>query len=351
MKKEVQIALFAGITLALSIWGYKFISGKNLFSANYTYHAFYTDVHDVNTATPVQINGYEVGTVISISPDPQDVQRIRIDFTVKNEIKLPNYTIALLKPSSALGGKVIELDFDKMCVENNCAEDKSELKGVTVGIIGSLINQKELQGSMEVITSVIDSTLRGLGNPDSQDAVDVGIRNLATTLENLATITQQFNSLMANSSRNMEKTLDNISVLTGTLVKSNTKVNKMLEDLSKVTSDLKEVKLSETIKGANGTLDQAETTLKTAESTMTAANTTLSELNEILAKISEGEGTVGKLMHDDQLYNNIEATTKNLDLLIQDIRLNPRRYFRLFGKKSREYEYPEVDPALIEEDK
>ena len=71
MKKEILIAIFAAVTLAIAIWGYNFISGKNLFTTNYTYYAYYDNVQDVNTATPVQVNGYEVGTVISIKPDPK----------------------------------------------------------------------------------------------------------------------------------------------------------------------------------------------------------------------------------------------------------------------------------------
>ena len=341
MKREVLIALFAAITLAITIWGYKFISGKNLFSGNFTYYAYYDDVHDVNTATPVQINGYEVGTVLSISPDPEDISRMRLEFTVKNSIQIPDYTVAKLMPSSALGGKVVELEFDKMCSGDNCAENKSTLKGETVGILGALIKDSELQSSADIITTAIDSTLGSLGNENSQDAIDVSIRNLAVSLENFASLTGKFNNLMANSSRNMEKTIANIEELTGSLIESNSKVDKMLTDLSVVTEDLKEVKLSETVDKANGTLTQTEESLKTVQATMT-------EMKEILEKISSGEGSMGKLMHDQQLYDNLESTTRNLDLLIQDIRLNPRRYFRLFGKTSKEYEYPDDDPAAEE---
>ena len=342
MKREVLIALFAAITLALTIWGYKFISGKNLFSANYTYYAYYDNVHEVNTATPVQINGYEVGTVISIAPDPDDISRMRLEFTVKNSIKLPKNTVAKLMPASPLGGKIVELDFDKMCDGSNCAEDKSVLEGETIGILGALISEEELQSKSKLLTTVVDSALGQLGSEDSQDAVDVSIRNLAISLQNFAELSGKFNDLMANSSRNMEKTFANLDELTETLIVSNEKINAMLDDLTVVTEDLKEVKLSETLDTANGTLTQAEQSLKTMD-------TTMNEMKDLLQKISNGEGSMGKLMQDEQLYENLESTTKNLDLLIQDIRLNPRRYFRLFGKKSKDYEYPDNDPADLGE--
>ncbi len=345
MKKEVQIAIFAALTLAVTVWGYKFISGKNMFSGDKTYYAYYDNVQDVNTATPVQINGYEVGTVISINPDPDDIRRMRLGFTVKKSVKLPTYAVAELMPASPLGGKVVELRFDKMCDGSNCAENKAVLEGKTVGILNSLIKEDELERTMETVTTAIDSTLGMIGDPESDDAVDVSARNLAVTLENFASISGEFSRLMQNSSRDMEKTLSNMSEITTALVESNDKINTMLDDLSGLTSDLKEVKLSETIDLANNALAQTESSLETAESTMKEANASLEELTALLKKISEGEGSLGKLMNDEELYNNIESTTQNLDLLIQDLRLNPRRYFRLFGKKSKDYEYPVEDPA------
>ena len=345
MKKEILIAIFAAVTLAVTVWGYKFISGKNLFSGNYTYYAYYDNVQDVNTATAVQINGYEVGTVLSIAPDPENIQRIRLEFSVKKDIKLPDYTVAELMPESPLGGKVIELRFDKMCTGSNCAPNKSTLQGKTVGILGSMIKADELESTMDVLSTTIDSTLGSLGDPNSNAAVDVSVRNLATTLENFAEISEKFNKLMGSSSRNMEITMANVAKLTSSLVESNEKINTMLDDLSGVTADLKDVKFSETVELTNKTLDQTEKSLQTAETTMAEANASLKEMTALLNKISEGEGSIGKMMKDEQLYDNIESTTRNLDLLIQDLRLNPRRYFRLFGKKSRDYEYPEDDPA------
>lgn len=345
MKKEVLIAIFAAITLAVALWGYKFISGKNLFSGNYTFSAYYDNVQDVNTATPVQINGYEVGTVISISPDPNDVRRIQLVFTVKNSIKLPDYTVAELVPLSPLGGKYIELVFDRMCDGSNCAQDGAVLEGRNVGILSSLISEEELAGTADIITMVIDSTMDSFGAEDSDAAVDVGIRNLAVSLENFAEISDRFNTLMQNSAGNIETTFANISQLTNLLVDADAKIEKMLDDLSIVTDDLKDVKLSETIGVANSTLSQAESSMKSMDSTLTEATASLSELKILLEKINKGEGSLGKIMEEESLYTNLESSTRNLDLLIQDLRLNPRRYFSLFGKRSKPYEYPEEDPA------
>jgi len=345
MKKEIRIALLALITLAVSIWGFKFISGKNMFSGDKTYYAIFEDVQDVNTATPVQINGFEVGTVISILPEPNDIKQIKVGFTVNDKVKIPNYAIAQLMSISPLGGKRIELMFDKMCDGSNCASNKSLLKSKTVGLLGSIVSKDDMDQNIETITSTIDKTLGDLGDPSSTDAVDVSIRNLSVTLENFASISEKLELLMSRSSRNMEKTVSNISTLTESLVVSNQKVDIMLDNLATITNDLSKVRLSETIAKTEGTITQAESSLKSVENTMDQATVTLTEMKSILESMNNKDSSMGMLLNDKSLYTNIESTTKNLDLLLQDIRLNPRRYFKLFGKKVPDYEYPDSDPA------
>jgi phospholipid/cholesterol/gamma-HCH transport system substrate-binding protein len=97
-------------------------------------------------------------------------------------------------------------------------------------------------------------------------------------------------------------------------------------------------------------MEQAEASLKTVEGTMSEATATLSELKDVLKAFTEGNGSMAQLMNDKALYENLESTTNNLNLLIQDIRLNPRRYFKLFGKKVPAYEYPENDPAVKDQE-
>ncbi|NNE15264.1 MAG: MCE family protein [Saprospiraceae bacterium] len=345
MKKEVRIALLAIITLAVSIWGFKFISGKNLFSGDKIYYAIYEDVQDVNTATPVQINGFEVGTVISILPEPDDIKKIRVGFTVKEQVKIPKRSVAKLMATGPLGGKRIELVFDKMCNGADCAPNKSVITGETIGLLGSIVSQKELDQKIQTLTGSIDETIGDLGDPNSTDAVDVAVRNLAASLENFASISSKMERLMARSSVNMENALSNIATLSESLVVSNEKLNTMLDNVNIITEDLSKVKLSETITKTDGTIAQAESSLKSVETTMDQANVTLQELTNILSEMNDKDNSIGMLLNDKELYNNLELTTKNMNLLLQDIRLNPRRYFKLFGKKVPAYEYPESDPA------
>lgn len=347
MKKEIKIAALAIVTIALAIWGYKFISGQNLLSGDSTYYGVYDNVQDVNTATKVQINGVVVGSVISILPEADNVRRIRLGFTVNKDIKLPNDVIADLRASGPLGGKMIELVFEKMCDGSNCAVNKSTLTSRTTGLIGSMLGSDDIASQIGDIGSVLDSTLNKIGDPNSEAAIDVTVNELSNSMQNLSSISSRMNQLMAKSAKDMEITMANMAIITESLVQSQSQLNAILSNVGTVTSDLSKVKISDTMTKANGTIDQAQSSLAGVEKTMNEATATMTELKGLISSMSTGEGTLAKLMNDEGLYNNLNETTREMDLLLQDIRLNPKRYFRLFGKKSSEYELPEDDPATV----
>lgn len=347
MKKEIKLALLAIVTMALAIWGYKFLSGKNLLSGDKTFYGVYDNVQDVNTATKVQINGVVVGSVISIVPQPENVRKIKLGFTVNKDIRLPKTTVADLRASSPLGGKMIELVFDKMCDGSNCVEDGTTLQSKTTGLVGSMLGPDDFSSQINNVGSMIDSTLSRIGDPNSTSSIDISINEMSKSMQNLSSITSRMNHLMSRSAKDMEVTMANMAVITESLVQSQTKLNSILNNVTTVTADLSQVKLSETMTKTNGTIDQAQASLAGVEKTMEEATLTMQELKAIVQKMENGDGTLGKLLNDEALYTNLNETTREMDLLLQDIRLNPRRYFRVFGKKSSDYELPEDDPASI----
>jgi len=345
MRKEVQIALLAVLVSIVAIWGFKFLSGQNLFGGAKTYYTIVHNAKQINTATKILINGYQVGTVISIAPEPDDIRNIKIGFQVEKHIKLPNYTTVELRNEGPMGGKEIELIFDKFCDGTNCAENGVILQSETIGLFGSIITPEELDPHIESITSSIDHTLGKLGAPESNAPLDKTIRNLSATMDNLANSTSRFSNLMDKSSRDLEVTLNNMAILTEALVGSNAKLSAILNDVGTLTNDLSKISLSETVNKSNSTIDQAGASLKALETTMTEATVMVKDLNKILVAMDSDDGTLGLLLNDKKLYTDLEATMTNMNLLLQDIRLNPRRYLKVFGKKVPDYEFPSADPA------
>ncbi len=344
MKREIQIALLGLITLALAIWGFQFISGKNMLSGDKTFYTVVNDAKDINTATAVLINGYQVGTVISINPKPEDVKQIVVGFQVKKEIKLPNTTLVEMRPKGAMGGKEFELVFDKYC-DGNCAQNGAMLQSKTIGLLGALITPEEINPHIESITASIDKTIGKLGKGETDAPLDQTIKDLSITMENLATTTSRFSNLMAKSSKDMEVTLANMAIITDGLVNSNAKISGILNDVSTLTKDLSKVSLSTTVEKTNGTIDQAQISLKSMEATLAETTAVMKDLNSMVDKMNSSDGSLGLLMSDKTLYDNLKSSSKNMDLLLQDVRLNPRRYLKVFGKKVPDYEVPEEDPA------
>lgn len=345
MRREVILALFALVSAALAIWGFKYISGQNLLSGDKTFYTLVNDAKQINTATPVLVNGYQVGTVTSISPDPNDIRSIKLGFQVKKEVKIPNYTIVEIRNESPLGGKELSLKFDKYCDGSNCADENGILQSQIVGLLGSIINPEEIEPHITSVTEGLNRTFGNLGDPESDAALDKTIRNLSITMENLSVTTTRLSKLMAMSAQDMEKTLHNTAILTESLVNSNAKLSTILNDVGKLTNDLSNVSLSTTVSKADKSIVQAETTLKSVEQTMSEATKAMSELNKVIGSLDSGDNSLGLLLKDKKLYENLEAGTKNLDLLLQDVRLNPKRYFKIFGRKVPDYELPQNDPA------
>lgn len=350
MKKEVKIGLLTLFTLFVIIWGYNFIIGKNLFVNEKSLIAKFGNVQDLAVSSSVMVSGLPVGVVTAIDLNPDNVKEIFVTMTVQSKIKVPKTAIAVLKNQSVMGGRFIELEFDKMCNTNDCAENGDVLKSQELGLIGSVINAEEIEPFMEKIGPSMDAVLNKLGDEGSNSPVNQVVRNLDGTMANLNSITSHMDRVMRQSSSDFNKIADNLVVISETLSTSQNKINTILDNFEVMSEDFKKISLSNTLEKTDQTMDQANTTLKGLENTMIDANQTISELTGILKKIDNSEGTIGALVNDKELYNNLETTSKNLSLLLQDFRLNPKRYVNVsvFGKKAKNYVVPEEDPAQNE---
>jgi len=350
MAKEIKIGILAFITIGLIIWGYVFVKGENLFANNQNFHAYYNNVQELTVAAPVMINGMNVGTVKSIELDPNDVNNIKVSMSIQGKIRIPKGTKALMKSESALGGRIIELDFEKMCDGSNCAEDGSELEGEVVGLIGSLVNMSEASEFGDAIGGSIQSTISNLGKSDSEATLDKTLVNLEAVTNNLTTITNKLSRILSISEKDLTSTMSNMSSISENLAQNNAQITGMISNMNKLSSDMAQLDFNSTLSKTNGTVDQATSTLKKMETSITAMNSTLAEFESLASKMNEGDGSLSKLLNDKTLYTNMEETSKHLSLLLQDFRLNPKRYVNVsvFGKKAKTYTKPEDDPGIKE---
>jgi phospholipid/cholesterol/gamma-HCH transport system substrate-binding protein len=272
--------------------------------------------------------------------DPDDPNFVLVTLEIKNEVKLPSDSKAVLL-SKIVGGKSIEIRFTQHC-KDNCLQPRDTIQGVIAGALGSIIGKDEFQDYLKIFGGELNTILDTLTDPQGKTQLSIIIKNLSETLHSLAAVSQKLDLLMTNSSKNLEHTFSNLNQISNTLSKNSNALGQSLQNLEKITGSLEKADPGKLVTNANQTINEGKKTLQELGNTVNA-------LNKVIDKIDAGQGTMGKLINDPALYKNLERTSKNLDLFLQDIRLNPKRYIHVsvFGSKSKEYETPAVDPADV----
>lgn len=350
ISKEVIIGLVALVTILASIWGYKFLKGENVFSTDNIYKVQYPRVDQLSSSAPVLVNGFQVGTVTDIYIQQDTKNSIIVQFTVRGDINVPKTTKANIISTSIMGGKAIELNLNGVCSGDDCAESGSFLQGKMKGLIESMIDVEDINAYLESASSgvkqFIDTLDKTLQESETREGIGKTMKDLQITVENLKTTTTEINGLIANLNNSLPSLVRNLNGIADNLNEQGGTINRSLENIRSITEDLKNAELDKVVKNADNMI-------KSSASTIAALEKTSENLKELIEEVNSGSGSLGMLIKDKGLYKNLKQSTRNLDLLLQDIRLNPKRYIHIsvFGKKDKEYTVPENDPALKNKDK
>lgn len=310
LTKELKTGLLAVFAIATFILGYNYLKGTNVFNTNRVFYSVYENVEGLNLSSVVTINGLRVGKVQDIQIDGATGKLI-VKFSVENDFQFSKESIAKIYGGGIIGGKSLALipNFDS----NIPAKSGDTLNGEVEGGIMEVVNDKfsPLQTKIESAVVGVDSLMFSVNEiMDTQSR-----KNLRESIENLNKITSSF----ALSSKSLEN-----------LLKVNEqKLNNTFENLDVASQNF--AKLSDSLSQIN--LGQMVSELES----------TLSNFKEISESLNNGEGTLGKLMKDESLYTNLEYATKQLEELLQDLKLNPKRYIHVsvFGRKAGEFQEPE----------
>ena len=350
--RELKIGVLAIVVIFGMIWGYNFIIGQNLLKASRTFYVNLSDVTALNVSSPVLINCYQIGSVIDIRLNKQDVDNMLVTFQIEDEeILLPKDAKVLVANDGLVGGKYLRIQFDKLCDGNNCAQDGDTFEGQQLGMIASMMGEGELDDAVGTVSKGLKNVISDLGSEEGKGTVNETLRNIKSLTSNLVSFTSTSNSLMKRSQQDLEATLKNLSLITGVIADDRERISGLLSNLDSITSDLASANLGETINNSNTAIVETTTAIKDFQHVLETTEKTMTQLSDVMTKIDSGEGTLAKLLSDDQLYTNLEFTSRNLALLLQDMRLNPKRYVSVsvFGKDQKEYVNPDEDPALKDE--
>ena len=307
--KEVKTALLAIVAILLFIFGYSFLKGNNWFDSSRTFYAIYNDVEGLSPSSPVTINGLNVGSVTNIG-FLDTSGRLLVTFTVENDFPFSENSVAQVYGGGLIGGKSLAIipEYE----HGNMAESGDTLPSAIEEGLLELVNERltPLQEKIEKAIESTDSLINSFNevmNPATRRNLKQSIENLNLAVGSFKNSAESVEGILAENSSKLDRTFTNLDETT-------TNLNTFSDSL--VAIDLQ--KMSRDIESA------------------------VASFGEVAEKLNNGDGTAAKLINDPGIYNNLEQATKELEGLLQDIKLNPKRYlhFSVFGKKPRPYSPP-----------
>lgn len=340
MKNETKIGLLAVISIAILIWGYKFLKGQNILTTSNLIYVKYEDAALLAPSSPVYINGFQVGVVTTLYLD-EDMKHIICIMDVGKEIKVPKTATAEIFSASLMGGKAVRLVFDKPCSGGDCAVSGDYINGRVAGVISSMIPDDEMDGAISTFSKgagdAFDSIKKKI---DEEEALKQSFDNINKSLANLESTTTKLDRLMASSGSKVEAMLNSLQSVSSNIEASNSDIKMMLSNASSFSGKLNNLDLQKTLGETNNTMANANEAVTKLQTTLSTANGALDNVNQLIDKIKNSEGTIGKLLTDDALSTNLDATLIQFKTLAEDIRLHPERYRRVLSKKKMPYEAP-----------
>ena len=312
LSREIKTAVLVIASVVLFIWGYSFLKGKSLFDNYKTFYVTYTNVEGLVKSAPVTLNGLAIGKVNNITINESNGS-IVVELQITSDFPISSTSAAVLYEPGFIGGKqiAIEPDFSNKTLAENGQELKGDLKlSLTASIQEKLV---PLQAKFETVLVEVEQLLKGVNSvldKKSQDDLKITLSELSKTMVEIHAASASVNSIIT----------DNKSDLKGVI----TNFKKVSTDFSKISDSLNKANLGKTVK---------------------SFNTSLAKIDAILLDLDSGKGSAGKLLKDEALYSNLKSTTKEMELLLRDVRLFPTRYINVsvFGKKNKPYVVPVQD--------
>ncbi len=311
---ETKVGAITILSVAMLILGFNFLKGKKLWSKDTTLRGKYGNVQGLQNSNPIIINGLQVGTVYKITSE-KDMREILVDMNITKDINIPKNSIAIIK-GNPIGTASIEIKLGD-AVEN--LKDKDIILTETSGGVFDDVLKKVDPVLYEVRKAVSQmDTLLGNFNsvldPNAKGNIADVLANLNKVTAAMVQSTASLNGLLNTQTGALAKSLNNVSSITGNFASNNEKINSVMTNLDKTTSKFATLNLNKTL----DTLDRA-----------------VNDLKNIIGKFDNNNGTLGKLLNDPTMYQNLASSGNKLNLLLDDIRVNPKRYISIsvFGKK------------------
>lgn len=308
ISREAKIGAVVIVTLAVAIWGFYYLSGKNLLKPSREYYAIYTDVGGLNEGSPVQINGYNVGAVSNIELMKNRPGLLLVTFRIDEKgFKFPKDSQAKLVSAGFLSGRVLEIVLGKDSLMAKPGDTLSS--GFELDLQGQVNDMvKPLREKVEKLLSGIDSILVPIQTIITEERAKElanAVGRIPKIMQNIERATANIDQLLDTEKSRLGRIMGNVESISSNLRNNNDKISAIMENIEEITDSIAQSNFKQAINSATNTLEKVD---------------------EMVTRINNGEGTLGALIYDDKLYLQLDSAATNLNSLITDLEENPERY-------------------------
>lgn len=297
LTKEIKIALVAIVGILVMYFGINFLKGMNLFSTNNTYFITFDDIQGLGGSTPIYADGYKVGTVDGLEYDYKENGPIKVKVDIIKDLRIPQGSKAEIV-KDLMGNLQVNL-----LLANNPRE-RVEPGGIIPGAVngGMMDKAANLVPVVEKMLPKLDSILTSVNALLADPALAASLHNVETITSNLTVSTRELNTLMAGLNKQVPGMIG--------------KANGVLDNTNRLTANLASLDVQGTLNKVNQTLESA---------------------HQFTEKLNSNQGSLGLLMNDTKLYDNLTSTMGHADSLVIDLKAHPKRYvhFSVFGRKDK----------------
>lgn len=313
MSRELKIGLVVTGAIVLLIYGFNFLKGYNLLSPRKEFVGTYSSVEGLVEANPVILNGLKVGQVTEIKLHPLHTDSVMVRFSVDESIELFDSSKATIISSDLLGSKAVELKIGKLGKSGNKLMPGAFVRSGLESSLEDAVKEElrplqakveNLLGGLEEVTVVIQEAL----NEEVRNNLTKGMERIPIAIRNLENATVKIDTLVTVQSDKLANIFSNIESISYSLRQSNSDIKRIIANTAELTDSLTQACLKDAICNANDAILAS---------------------NEIMRKINEGEGSMGLLLNDSTLYNNLAASTASVDSLLTEINKNPHKFMHI----------------------
>ncbi len=307
LSKEVKVGIIIIVGIALSFWGINYLKGRDFFTNEKLIYAVYDRVDGLAASNPVVVNGLKIGKVQRLLLLPDHSGRIVVSMHISSGLNIPRNSTAQIFSADLLGTKSVQL------IMGNSTDDIQNGDTLNSAIQKSLSQEVNAQvgpikEKAENILASMDSVLvvfRNVFNEGTKENLRGSFESIANSLNSIEAVTGNLDTVLRKQGR-LKEIFDNLAGITSNIKSNNEKITSIITNFSAISDTLARANLASTLESTKRTLEQT---------------------SSMFQKINRGQGTLGQLMTNDSLYQNLNASSRDLDQLLRDFNANPKRYF------------------------